>query len=58
MNTTKQYWPAHLHQQDKRPSQEERQSVLQQVIAANARLPKLENDKIDVFFNGVYQGKV
>jgi len=58
MNQSTKYWPAHLHQQDKRPSQEVRQTVLQQVIAANARLPKLENDKISVFFNGIYQGKV
>ena len=55
MNQSKKYWPAHQHSQI---PQTVKDSVLQKVIQANARLPKLENDRIHVFFNDVYQGKV
>jgi len=57
MKQSQKYWPAHQHK-SKTPAPAVRQAVLEQVISANARLPRFENDRINVFFNGVYQGKV
>ena len=57
MKQSQKYWPAHQHK-SKTPAPAVRDTVLEQVISANARLPRFENDRIDVFFNGVYQGKV